>query len=180
VDRRQARRKHASFHIWAAYSLSPNASWGAIAAEYLEAKKSPTTLRTFMNTAAGESFAERGDAPAWELLYQRRENYARGTIPVTPLVVTCGVDVQKDRLYYEVVAWLADKQSYSIEAKARSRATPRSIRRGLKLDELLARTFTGPDGVEHHIRMIGRRQRVYDTQRSTTGRAGTRCRGDRD
>jgi phage terminase large subunit GpA-like protein len=154
---------HASFHIWAAYSLSPNASWGAIAAEYIEAKKSPTTLRTFMNTVAGESFAEVGDAPAWELLYQRRESYPIGTVPVEPLVVTCGLDVQKDCLYYEVVAWLADKQSYSIEASKIDGDTALDSTWS-KVDELIGRTFTGPGGVEHAIRLTGI-DSSYDTQR---------------
>lgn len=153
---------HASFHIWAAYSMSPNASWGALAAEYLEAKKSPTMLRTFINTATGESFAESGEAPAWELLYQRREDYPIATVPVEPLVLTCGVDVQKDGLPYEVVGWLADKQSYSIEAGKLNgdTALPETW---AKLDALLGRTFTGPGGVEHDIRMLGI-DSSYDTQ----------------
>lgn len=154
---------HASFHIWAAYSMSPNASWGAIAAEYIEAKKSPTTLRTFMNTAAGESFAERGEAPEWKLLYQRRESYPIGTIPVDPLVVTCGVDVQKDGLPYEVVGWLVDKQSFSIEA-GKIEGDTALAETWVKLGELIGRTFTGPGGVEYHIRLTGI-DSSYDTQR---------------
>jgi phage terminase large subunit GpA-like protein len=144
---------HASFHIWTAYSLSPNASWGAIAAEYIEAKKRPETERTFVNTVLGETWKERGDAPEWEQLYRRRESYPIGTIPVEPLVITCGVDVQKDRLVYEVVAWLADKQSYSVDAGAIEGDTALDST-WAQLDELAGRTFTGPDGVEHHIRML--------------------------
>lgn len=144
---------HASFHIWTAYSTSPNASWGVIATEYVEARKRPDTERTFINTMTGESFQERGDAPEWLLLYQRRETYTIGTIPANPLVVTCGVDVQKDRLFYEVVAWLADKQSYSIDAGEIIGDTALDSTWG-KVDELAGRTFAGPDGVEHHIRML--------------------------
>jgi phage terminase large subunit GpA-like protein len=154
---------HASFHIWAAYSMSPNASWGALAEEYLEAQKNPTTLRTFMNTAAGESFAETGEAPAWEILYQRREGYAIGTVPVEPLALTSGVDVQKDGLYYEVVAWLADKQSYSVEAGKIDGDTALDATWS-KLDELIGRTFTGPGGAEYPIRLTAI-DSSYDTQR---------------
>jgi phage terminase large subunit GpA-like protein len=155
--------RHASFHIWAAYSLSPNASWGALATEYLEAKKRPETLRTFVNTVLGETWAERGDAPEWELIYQRRESYAKGTVPVEPLALTCGVDVQKDGLIYEVVAWLADKQSYSVEA-GKLEGDTALAETWAKLDGLLGRSFTGPSGVEHDIRMLGI-DSGYDTQR---------------
>src|SRR5690606_23790798 len=30
---------HASFHIWAAYSYSPNATWGQLAKEFVDAKR---------------------------------------------------------------------------------------------------------------------------------------------
>ena len=67
-------RGHASFHIWAAYSLSPNATWGQIAAEFLESKAlGPEKLKTFVNTVLGETWRERGESPDWEVLYRRRE-----------------------------------------------------------------------------------------------------------
>lgn len=149
----EATRRHESFHIWAAYSLSPNATWGQIASEHIEAKRRPETLRTFYNTVLGETWKERGEAPDWELLYQRREGYAIGSIPVDPLVVTCGVDVQKNRLIYEVVAWLGDKQSYSVDAGELLGDTSLDST-WQQLDALLTRTFPGPDGIEHHIRML--------------------------
>lgn len=146
-------RLHASFHIWAAYSLSPNATWGQIAAEHTEAKRRPETLRTFVNTVLGETWKERGEAPDWELLYQRREGYAIGTVPVDPLVLTCGVDVQKDRLVFEVVSWLGDKRSHSVDAGALFGDTSLDST-WAQLDALLARTFPGPDGTEHSIRLL--------------------------
>ncbi len=106
---------HASFHIWEAYSLSPNTTWAGIAADFLEAKRlGPEKLKTFVNTALGETWKERGEAPDWERLYQRREPYAIGSVPEGVIVLTCGVDVQKDRLVPEVVGWGANKESWSI------------------------------------------------------------------
>jgi phage terminase large subunit GpA-like protein len=161
--------RHASFHIWAAYSMSPNATWGKIAAEFLEAKRRPETLRTFVNTVLGETWKERGEAPEWERLYERREGYAIGTVPVDPLCITAGVDVQKNRLIFEVVAWLGDKQSYSIDAGALLGDTADKAT-WLQLDALLNRSFCGPDGLEHHIRLLAidsgyNTQMVYDWAR---------------
>ncbi len=108
---------HASFHIWAAYSFSPNATWGHIAQEFLKAKSGGReTLRTFVNTALGEVFRESGDAPDWERLYQLREHYPMATVPDGVKILTCGVDVQKDRVVYEVVGWGLGRESWSIDA----------------------------------------------------------------
>jgi terminase, large subunit len=109
-------RGHASFHVWAAYSSSPNAAWGHLAAEFVKAVAGgPTTHRTFVNTTLGETWRESGEAPAWEPLLARREPYPFGTCPAGVRFLTAGVDVQKDRLCYEVVGWGRGKSSWSIE-----------------------------------------------------------------
>jgi phage terminase large subunit GpA-like protein len=150
---------HASFHVWSAYSLSPNATWGSIATEFLEAKKGgPEKLKTFVNTTLGETWKERGEAPEWERLYDRRESYEIGSVPAGPIIITAGVDVQKDRLVYEVVGWGADKQSWSIDAGELHGDTAIDVSMPgsawAKLDELLARTFHGEDGSERSINML--------------------------
>lgn len=106
----------ASFHIWAAYSYSPNASWGQLCAEFVAATKAgPESLKTFVNTVLGEPWREKGEAPEWQRLYDRRELYKSGTCPRGVLFLTAGVDVQKDRLVYEVVGWGRGKVSWSID-----------------------------------------------------------------
>lgn len=107
---------HASFHIWAAYSYSPNASWGQIAMEYESAaRKGPEELKTIVNTVLGETWTEKSDAPEWDALYRRREDYAIGRCPRGVLFLTCGVDVQQHSLRYEVVGWGRGKRSWSID-----------------------------------------------------------------
>lgn len=144
---------HASFHIWAAYSFSPNATWGQIATEFVEANKSPETLRTFVNTVLGETWRERGEAPEWERLFNRREAYQTGTVPDAVMVLTAGVDVQKDRWIYEVVGWGADKQSWSIDAGIIFGDTARD-EDWAKLDELLDREFPAANGTAMRIRAL--------------------------
>jgi phage terminase large subunit GpA-like protein len=137
---------HASFHIWAAYSFSPNATWKDIAEAFLKAKDNPQKLKTFVNTWLGEVWKERGEAPDYQLLYQRREAYAPGTVPAGSLLLTCGVDVQKDRFVYEVVSWGAGKRSWSVDIGVIPADTANEAE-WAKLNELLARTYPGPDGV---------------------------------
>lgn len=133
---------HASFHIWAAYSYLAKASWGHIAEAFLAAKPSPETLRTFVNTWLGETWQEQGEAPDWERLHARREQYPTGIAPAEALALTAGVDVQKDRFVYEVVAWGAGKESWSVDAGEVFADTANDTE-WLKLDELLNRNFGG-------------------------------------
>ena len=48
----------AGFHISELYSVW--STWGEMATAFLEAKKQPETLKTFINTALGETWEEQG------------------------------------------------------------------------------------------------------------------------
>jgi phage terminase large subunit GpA-like protein len=58
---------HAGFFIWAVYPYAPNATWGKIAAEFLESKGDPERLKTFVNSTLGQTWEEQGDQPDWAL-----------------------------------------------------------------------------------------------------------------
>lgn len=103
-----------SFHVDAVSSLLT--TWDNMAEAFLAAKDNPTKLKAFVNTWLGQSWEERGEAPEWKILLQRRETFPRGVLPVGALVITLGVDVQGNGLFYEVVGWGADRQSWSLDA----------------------------------------------------------------
>ena len=96
----------AGFHLWAAYSYSPNATWGQLADEWVSAQGNPDLLKTFVNTALGETWEEdytaKLDATG---LGKRAEPYEILTAPEGVLVVTAGVDVQDNRIEVQVVGW---------------------------------------------------------------------------
>lgn len=146
---------HASFHIWAAYSYSPNATWGNLAKEFLEAKKSGTeALKTYINTVLGETWKEKGDAPEWERLFERREKYAIGTVPLGGVFLTAGVDVQKDRIEVEVVAWGRGRESWSVDYRVLmgDTATPEPW---TQLNAILDHHYPTERGTELPIRAMG-------------------------
>lgn len=138
--------RHVSFHIWAAYSYAEKATWSEIAKAFIEAKDNPQLLKTFVNTWLGETWKEKGEAPDWQRLYERREGYEIGTVPVGVLTLTAGVDVQKDSFRYEVVGWGAGKESWSVDAGVIPADTS-NLDDWVKLDELLGRTYPGAGGV---------------------------------
>jgi phage terminase large subunit GpA-like protein len=90
---------HAGFRINCLISTLPNAAWGNLAAEFLAAKKSPDTLQTFVNTILAEPWREAAEELDEAELAARAEPFGLpDSIPTDVLVVTAGVDVQRDRL----------------------------------------------------------------------------------
>ncbi len=96
------------YHLWAAYSFSPNASWEQLVTEFLEVKGNADQLRTFVNVVLGECFEEDyANKVSAEGLMARRDAYPPGFCPKGSLVLTAGVDCQDDRL--EVSIWAFGK-----------------------------------------------------------------------
>ncbi|MEO7538881.1 MAG: phage terminase large subunit family protein [Pyrinomonadaceae bacterium] len=102
----------ASFKINEMYS--PMTTWGDMAVDFLEAKKHRDTLRPFVNTRLGESFAEEGEKIDYGNLTLNIEDY-EAEVPLGVEFLTAGVDVQGDRLEVEVVGWGRDLESWSID-----------------------------------------------------------------
>lgn len=80
--------------------------------DFLEAKKMPETLKTFVNTFLGEPWEDTGDRLDDEILSRRKEKYV---MPTDVVVLTAGIDVQDDRVEVEIVGWGRDFESWSIE-----------------------------------------------------------------
>jgi hypothetical protein len=150
------------YHLSALYSPLGWMSWGDIAAAFVAVHKNPLEFRVFTNTVLGETWRERGEAPEWKRLYERRESYGLGTVPRGGLVLTAGADVQKDRIVVEIVAWGRGKSSWSIDYGVIPGDTSLLPDPALELDpspwkqldELLARVFPHEDGAEMPIRML--------------------------
>lgn len=137
---------HAGFHIWAGYSMSPNAAWGQLATEFLEVKDQPEELMTFTNEVLAETWEIEGERIDHDELYARlRSSYEN--VPAKACVLTAGVDVQKDRLEVEVVAWAPDMESWSL-AYERIYGDPSDGKVWTDLDALLDRVWWHDNGHE--------------------------------
>lgn len=141
---------HAGFHIWAAYSFSPNATWGDLAREFLESKEGGVeTLQTWVNTVLGETWEDEAtEGVDSEGLVLRREPYdATEVLPSGVVLVVAGVDVQDDRLELEILGVGRGEETWSLEYLTilGDPGTP-GVWKGL--DEVLRRTYLTPTGVE--------------------------------
>ena len=105
----------AGFHISELYSVW--STWADMAKNFLEAKKQPEMLKTWINTALGESWEEQGETVEYETLLERRLNYDYTNIPEDVLVLTAGVDTQKDRLELQLVGWGKNYEAWVCDYK---------------------------------------------------------------
>lgn len=102
-------RGHAGFRLNALVSTLANASWGKLAAEFVEAKRSPDTLQVFVNTILAQGWREAAEEIDEAALAARAEPFGLDAIPPDVLVITAGVDVQRDRLEIVFLGWSRDE-----------------------------------------------------------------------
>ncbi len=154
------------YHLNSLYSPIGWLSWADIAQQFEDATNDVNKLRVFVNTILGETWKEKGEAPPWENLYNRRETY-RLNIPNNEVVfLTAGVDVQKDRLELEIVGWCRGKRSYSVDYRVISGDTS-SPAVWNELAKVVGETWQREDGVELPLRLMSvdtgyNTQHVYD------------------
>lgn len=125
-------------------------SWSDLVREWLEAQKSRETLQVFVNTVLAECWKDEQAVPVdADVLYARREPYP-AEVPMGASLLTCGVDVQDDRLEVEVVGWGRGEESWSI-AYVQLWGDPAQPQVWMDLDQLLLRSYRHESGFELHI-----------------------------
>ena len=112
------KRGNLTFWVSGIMSFSSKKSFGFLASKFISANNSGDIERIqgVVNTDFGELFRVSGDAPKWQEVMERASNYVLGNVPEEVNVLTCGVDVQKNRLVYVIrgfgeglTSWLIDK-----------------------------------------------------------------------
>ncbi|MCX3065196.1 phage terminase large subunit family protein [Wolbachia endosymbiont of Drosophila pseudotakahashii] len=162
------------FHLSSLYSPVGWYSWKQAVEDYLHAKENEQLLKVWINTTLGETWVDKGEVPDWKQLFERRENFPIGTVSKGgKIVLTAGVDVQKDRLEAEIVAWGRNRESWSIDYQVFEGDTGSGEVWG-KLSELLNHHFIGENGLEYMISMMAvdagyATQEVYNWVRSHQG-----------
>lgn len=103
------------YHISGLYSPLGWLSWEEIARSWEQAVGNDAALKTMKNTVLGETWQEKGEAPDWQRLYERRENWQLGEAPEGVLVLTGGADVQRDRIEIDVWGWGRGMRSWLVD-----------------------------------------------------------------
>lgn len=103
------------YHINSLYS--PWVDLYKLVEEFSEATRNrdKAGLMEFINLKLGEPWEESNDEDIWEHLHRRREYYHGDNLPDGVLVLTAGVDVQRDRLECTIYGWGIGRECWGIE-----------------------------------------------------------------
>ena len=144
-------KKNGIRSFWLNAFCSPWVAWEKIVSEYLAARKDTSKLKVVYNTLFGELWEERGGLANEDDYLARREEYA-AELPDGVLVLTCGVDVQDDRLEYEVVGWGLRKENWGIRRGVLI-GRPDTPEPWAALDEIVKRVYRFASGKGLRISM---------------------------
>jgi phage terminase large subunit GpA-like protein len=109
-------RRHLSYQISRVYSPFPNSTFSRVIAEFLKSKPFPMKLMNFRNSWMAEIWEDTVDKLEGEVVRTRsREgDYAQTEIPARAQIMTAGVDVQGDHIWYVIRAWGPGGESWLI------------------------------------------------------------------
>jgi phage terminase large subunit GpA-like protein len=107
----------AGFAINTLYSPFSNATWAALAQEFLVACKDEVLLKTFTNTTLGLPFEQRGSARPWEEIRDRARSssYKRGTVPKSGALLFLGCDFQLGSIEWILTARGSNNRKFIID-----------------------------------------------------------------
>jgi len=125
---------------------SPWVKWATLAEEWCAANDDHDRrgLQEFVNLRLGQPWVEHQQTIQVEYLERRREYYGP-ELPAGIVLLTAGVDVQDDRIEFEVVGWGPGKESWGVEY-VRLMGDPGQPTVWQLLDGQLARTWPTEDG----------------------------------
>lgn len=105
-------------------------------------------LMEFVNLKLGEAWeVVNGNADAWEDIFMRRETYPSDELPEGVLLLTAGIDVQRDRLECSVYGWGHGRECWGIGHHI-IWGRPDDERTWSELDDLLLRKYRHSSGAE--------------------------------
>jgi phage terminase large subunit GpA-like protein len=142
------------FHISAWYSPPGlGRAWAELAKRFEERKGDAERLKVYINTVDALCYEDPNEKLDWEELKSRAEALPRRVVPKGYVLLTAGVDVQKDRLEYLVMAWRRGMRRCVIDVGV----IPGDPTRGevwAQLDELLETPFLNQYGQRLRIRAM--------------------------
>jgi phage terminase large subunit GpA-like protein len=101
---------------------APGRSLGEAASDFVTASINGT-LAAFWQKWLALSYTTRTKRPAWKKFARNNAaDYTRGVVPSAAWFLTCGVDVQEDRIYAAIWAWGDRRTSWLVDAIIRERA----------------------------------------------------------
>ena len=136
---------------------SPFVPWDTVAKREIDSRDNPAERKTFDNLTLGVAHEIKGDAPDRDrLMALRDDELKRRQIPARALLMTGAADVQGNGIYYEIVGYAPDRQSYVIDADfLPGETTDHNSGAFAKLAEIYERRYPDAFGHERGVDAFG-------------------------
>ena len=152
-------RRRAGFHLPSWYSRM--VEFGHVARRFIESKSDPEQFQDWVNSDCAEPFREQGIKKTKDEILAHVRDYPSGTIPFVPVLISLTVDVQEDEFYYVFGAW-GENETFAVIKYGMLPRLGRKERKKAELDtsfdifnEVMGRTFFGPNGLEYPLDFAG-------------------------
>lgn len=106
-------RKKYGFHL--PRFSSPFCKLSEVIEEYISCKDNPLEYQVFVNTVLAEPWTKIVNDIKTSALMDRREDYPTDQVPENCVLITGGVDVQKNRLEAQIIAWAPGEDAYVLD-----------------------------------------------------------------
>jgi phage terminase large subunit GpA-like protein len=139
------------FHVNCLYTpIGLGDTWAENATVWERSKRDPAKVKVFQNTRLGETTKDPNEKLDWELIRNRREPFSLRVIPRGVLLLTAGVDVQKDRLELQILGWTKPGRAVTVDYRI-IEGDPTRAEVWNDLDEILAGEFVSAGGVKMRL-----------------------------
>ncbi|MEC0092491.1 phage terminase large subunit family protein [Paenibacillus macquariensis] len=132
--------------FWMNSIYSPWVRFGDIAAEFITSKRGgPEELMNFINSWLAEPWENTQIKLNSDKVLKKTGGYEEGIVPDRMILLTGGVDVQKDRFYYTIRAWGEHMTSYNIRHGVVDTWT--------EIEDVMNISYCGRDGTEYFVNL---------------------------
>jgi phage terminase large subunit GpA-like protein len=130
--------------------ISDHKTLAAMAEDFIASRDFPERLKVFVNTTLAETWVVKGATVESTPLMARRENYGPTLVPKEVVVLVAGVDVQDDRLEYELFGIGRGEEDWSLRVVI-NRADPSTQKPWDELDQWLRTVHQREDGIKLQV-----------------------------
>lgn len=182
TDLKKSSKTRVGYHINALYSPLGWYSWKEMAQEWEEAQTDESRLKSFINTVLGETWKDQADVPEEKRLWERKEDYPVNVANIQVAFITCGIDIQADRVEAVIIGWGKGKENWTLDRRVMVGDVTKPEVWG-KVTELINEKFIRTDGVQIPIQLTAidsgyKTQIVYDYCKNFTENRVIAIKGD--
>lgn len=104
-----------SYHLPSLYAPLGWRPWSDLAVEFVNVNKDPVRFKKFVNNELAECWQDQSEGMDHEVIQKRALDYPMRSIPKGCLLLVMAVDVQGDRLEYQVLGFGRNKKHWVID-----------------------------------------------------------------